>query len=620
MNWTEILKRKTLTQKIVEARKSGNFNEILTNHGERQIRRAVNDLIEDGLPQKAFQPLLDKLDATKEERDKDNKRPKEIKMYEDFLAGNHKPLITFLKEGTGKSPSKFSRLIKWDEENGEKLFNYIKDKPELYGYETSCIKLQLPLIFDTSKLEGLEYVKSSKLIVTLPEFMTPEQAKLLQGGKPDKEIVRTVLGRVFGLDEYKEDDVASAQKLDVSTISDSFAVDYLKMVINSIRGQAREQFMPNLTDFENVKSVSRAMKTIQREFFGAEKSSAGTSRIYPALDYILNNDTLNLDVGFVKTQTKQSLQEKQFMQDIRDGLVDNAEIVALYNQFVKTGIASKYQRDVQSGDKEVSPKKLQGGGTGSAETFSTPTQTKGYGQFKTAVYNAELGEEYEKLVSKTQVRRYTLKTDLRDALVAIMEGSSTEAQQKLVRAELGHIFGSKIRRSVRRMKVGDVEFGDPEQILSALKEMEEKAEGTVSITDPQRIPTLQFLFEDVDSDPIGNYLGEVGDTRKKLKDFKVSSKQSLQFSDLLTMVLQLEGYLFGGRTLEVAVRKLRRNRTDEGIEKFKQSLQETYSKVHEEMLKRIKEKMSEVMAKPILHNKKGAVQPYNWIASEGGRA
>ena len=151
MNWTEILKRKTLTQKIVEARKSGNFNEILTNHGERQIRRAVNDLIEDGLPQKAFQPLLDKLDATKEERDKDNKRPKEIKMYEDFLAGNHKPLITFLKEGTGKSPSKFSRLIKWDEENGEKLFNYIKDKPELYGYETSAIKLQIPIIFDTSK-------------------------------------------------------------------------------------------------------------------------------------------------------------------------------------------------------------------------------------------------------------------------------------------------------------------------------------------------------------------------------------------------------------------------------------------------------------------------------------
>ena len=619
MNWTEILKRKTLTQKIVEARKSGNFNEILTNHGERQIRRAVNDLIEDGLPQKAFQPLLDKLDTTKKERDKDNKRPKEIKMYEDFLAGNHKPLITFLKEGTAKSPSKFSRLIKWDEENGEKLFNYIKDKPELYGYETDGIKLQLPLTFDTSRLEGLEYVKSSKLVVTLPEFMTPEQAKILQGGKPDKEIVRTVLGKVFGLDEYKEDDVASAQKLDVSTISDSFAVDYLKMVINSIRGQAREQFMPNLTDFENVKSVSRAMKTIQREFFGAEKSSAGTSRIYPALDYILNNDTLNLDVGFVKTQTKQSLQEKQFMQDIRDGLVDNAEIVALYNQFVKTGIASKYQRDVQSGDKEVSPKKLRGG-AGSAETFSTPTQTKGYSQFKTAVYNAELGEEYEKLVSKTQVRRYTLKTDLRDALVAIMEGSSTEAQQKLVRAELGHIFGSKIRRSVRRMKVGDVEFGDPEQILAALKEMEEKAEGTVSITDPQRIPTLQFLFEDVDSDPIGNYLGEVGDTRKKLKDFKVSSKQSLQFSDLLTMVLQLEGYLFGGRTLEVAVRKLRRNRTDEGIEKFKQSLQETYSKVHEEMLKRIKEKMSEVMAKPILHNKKGAVQPYEWIASEGGRA
>jgi hypothetical protein len=26
------------------------------------------------------------------------------------------------------------------------------------------------------------------------------------------------------------------------------------------------------------------------------------------------------------------------------------------------------------------------------------------------------------------------------------------------------------------------------------------------------------------------------------------------------------------------------------------------------------------MEKPILHNKKGATQPYQWIASEGGRA
>jgi len=596
MNWTEILKRQTLSEKIVASRKSGNFDEILANHGKSQIRRAINNLVEDGLPEKAFQPLLDKLGASK--KDDDYKNPKEVKLYEDFLAGNHKPLITFLEKGTAKSGAKTSRLLKWDEENGEKIFNYIKDKPELYGYVTDGIELQLPLTFDTDKLEGLSFVSGSKLTVTLPEFMSPEQAKLLQGGKPDKEIIRTVLGKVFGLDKYKEDDVISSQKLDVSTISDSFAVDYLKMVISSIRGQAREPFMPNLTDFENVKSISRAMKTIQREFFGAEKSSASTSRIYPALDYILNNDTLNLDVGFVKTQTKQSLQEKQFMQNIRDGLVDNAEIVALYNKFVKTGVSSKYQR----------------------KKGTAPTQTKGYGQFKTAVYNAELGKEYEELVSKTQVRRYTLKADLRDALVAIMEGSSTKPQQELVRKELGHIFGSRVRRSVKNMRVGDVEFGEPEQILAALKEMEEKAEGTVSITDPQRIPTLQFLFEDVDNDPIGNYLGEVGDTRKKLKDFKVSSKQSLQFSDLLTMLVQLEGYLLGDRNLQLALRKLRKERTPEGIDKFKQELVETYSNIHKELLTRIKEKMSEVMEKPILHNKKGATQPYQWIASEGGRA
>ena len=50
-----------------------------------------------------------------------------------------------------------------------------------------------------------------------------------------------------------------------------------------------------------------------------------------------------------------------------------------------------------------------------------------------------------------------------------MEGSSTKPQQELVRAELGHIFGSRVRRSVKNMRVGDVEFGEPEQILAALK-------------------------------------------------------------------------------------------------------------------------------------------------------
>ena len=93
MNWTEILKRQTLSDKIVASRKSGNFDEILANHGKSQIRRAVNNLVEDGLPEKAFQPLLDKLGASK--KDDDYKNPKEIKLYEDFLAGNHKPLISF---------------------------------------------------------------------------------------------------------------------------------------------------------------------------------------------------------------------------------------------------------------------------------------------------------------------------------------------------------------------------------------------------------------------------------------------------------------------------------------------------------------------------------------------
>jgi hypothetical protein len=589
MNWTDILKRQTLRDKIIASRKSGNFDEILANHGKSQIRRAINNLVEDGVHEKEFQPLLDKLGASK--KDDDYKNPKEIKLYEDFLAGNHKPLISFLEGVTpSKSGAKISRLLKWDKENGDKIFNYIKDKPELYGYETEGITLQLPLTFDTDKLTDLKYVLDKQLTVTLPDSLSDKQGKLLSGGTPSKPIVRTSLGKVYRLPEYNDGEVASSQSLDASTISDSFAADYVRMVVTSIRGKAREPFMPNLSihSSDNIKQVSRNMKEIMQDLFGAD-SGAGTSRIQPAIDYIMSNNTINLDVGFVKQQTKQSLQEKQLQTNIRDGLVENAEIVALYNKFVKTGQGNK------------------------------KTGTAGYGQFKTAVYNADLGEDYEKLLTETKVRKYTMSEKLRDSLVAMMEGGASKEEQKLVKQELGYLFSRPLRTSVKRMTKGDTEYGNPEQILAALKEMRGK-EGSVSIIDKQRIPTLQFLFEEVDNDPIGNYLTSRSGEGNKLKDPTLSHNQTLRFSDLLEAIVILEGYMLGDRVLDMALRRLRKNKDDEGIKTFKAQLTKSYGELHSELLVRIKNKMSQVMEEPILHNKKGAIQPFEWIASEGGRA
>jgi len=48
-------------------------------------------------------------------------------------------------------------------------------------------------------------------------------------------------------------------------------------------------------------------------------------------------------------------------------------------------------------------------------------------------------------------------------------------------------------------------------------------------------------------------------------------------------------------------------------DEFKTKLSDTYSKVHKSVLDAIRRKMVQVMEEPLLHNKSGAIQPYDWI-------
>ena len=595
--WEELLlKKQTLRDKVVQASKSGNFDELLENHNSAQLRRAVNTLVDDGMKEERFQPLLDKLGKPFKVDGKENpeyERPQEVEMYESFMKGNHEELVKFLTEGgRGTITPRISRLIKWNSENGDALLKYVKDKPELYGYITKDITLTLPNNFDRDILDDYQFVMERDIKVTLPEFLTIEQGKALAGGQPSQPIERTAFARIFKAPEYKDKIVATSVKLEASTIDGGFAADYLNMVVTNLRGNTREPFMPVIS-YSEAPSPAR-IKAAQKEFFGA-LTGGGTSRMYPAMEYILRNEKLDLDVGFVRTQTKETLQEVELANKFQRAEIDDDELNKLYNKFVKV----KTDED------------------------GNVTNVTGYSKFKQAVVDAGLENEYNKFLKETQVRRYTLPVEVRDALVAMIDNEADEKQVRLVKSKLGHLF-SKVgfKRSVREMRKKKINYGDPDKIKEALLSMEEKAEGTVSITDKLFLERVNFLFDDVDQDPLGNAILQLrtkhsDGSRFRLKDMRLSSKQVLQFSDLLTMVLQLSRKMIRDSKLQVSLIKLLKEtdakKKKQAEDEFKTKLSDTYSKVHKSVLDAIRKKMVQVMEEPLLHNKSGAIQPYDWI-------
>jgi hypothetical protein len=592
MSWTTILKKEPpLKKKIWRASKTGNFDELIENHSKAQLRRRANELVEEeAVTEEKMKPLFDALGASHRDKtgkqNKEYQKPnkKEIEMFETFIKGGSNKLPEYLNTGTaGNKRVKVSRMIDWDSENGDKILKFVRDKPELYGYNTEGLTLELPATFDRDKLGDLQYQLGNSLIVTLPPHLSIKQGKTLAGGTPSEPIERNFFARVYKAPKYKTEIVKDSITTNPEEYSDQFAKEYLTMIITNLRGNIREDFMPNIFASEIIKPKQR--KAVHQEFFGAD-TAGGTSRIYPALEFILSNEKLDLDVPFAKNQTKESLQEKELARKFKDKEIDDAQLIGLFNRYVK----------------------VKGGGY------------IGYSKFKEALNDADLMGEYQKLLDDTQVRRYTLDTSVRDALVAVMDSEGTPEQVALLKTELRPIFrGRGFKKQIRTMTGKGGYYGDPEKIKEALLDMKEKGEGKVSITDKKHIPLLQFLFTEIDSDPMGNFLSSSKTNTSNSPYAYRDRPQVLEFSDVIVMLISLEEYLLRQNNLRVLLDVILKPIDDkeDAVRDFTEMVREKYGPIRQAFLLAIKKKMSQVVGEPILHSK-SMVQPYDWIQS-GGR-
>ena len=596
MSWAAILKREpTLKKKIWRASKTGNFDELIENHSKAQLRRRANELVdEDAITEEKMKPHFDALGASKRDTtgkdSEEYKRPnkKEIEMYESFVSGNVDELPEYLNDGTGSAKrNKISRMITWDTKNGDKILKFVRDKPELYGYNTEGLTLELPPTFDRDKLGDLQYQLGNSLIVTLPPHLSIEQGKTLAGGTPSEPIERNFFARIYKAPKYKTEIVKNPIDIDPETFSDQFASEYLTMIITNLSGSIRGDFMPNLYSSETMPLKQK--KKVQQMFFGAD-TAGGTSRMYPAMEFILDNEKLDLKTAFVKRTTKRTLQEKELGRRLHANEVDNAELNNLFGRMV----------DVKEGN------------------------YVGWAKFKEAVEDADLMDDYSKELKNTQVRQYTLAEPIRDAFVAMLDGKETEKQVTLLKGEFNHLFTKRnFKRQVRNMaKTKGLSYGKPETIKSALSRMEEKITGTVSVMDKDDIPILSFLFNEVDSDPMATFLSSSKtnySSKGRLKDIRLASTQVLEFSDLVVVLIELDKKLLRTNRLEDALDEIHNpiDDVEDAETEFSELLLERFAPIRKALLLAIKKKMSEVVSEPILHNKK-IVQPYDWIQS-GGR-
>ena len=535
--------------------------------------------------------ILDELPASRHEKGSTYHTKRKVstvsvKKYEDFMKGNHQQLIDFLTQGTADAKERRQREIRqWNNENNDRLVKYLKgakaNKEHLMGYDTEGITLKLAKLPPGSKKKGVEEIPEG-FEITLGPFMSISNRKKYGGGEPSSPIKRNFFARLFNQPKYRTKTVATVvEGVDVQEVSNDIAKEYLGLVLHRLSGGARNKFLPEIAHAEDSSII-----------YGTKASAkTSTSKLLPALSYLIDNPTFQLEGSFAKEQTKESIQKKSVIDKLINDELNYApytELQTKFNEIVKP--ARKKHRDSPS-----------------------EARIKISDFLKEVAKDTNLTNVFNELVGKTVVRKYSMPTELRETLLA----SKANIDMDIVRRHgLDNVFPSK--RSIGRMG---------KSVKEALTNMRVgKLEGTHEVM-PDDVKVLQHLFTDVIDNPFESFIDEIKDKkivsrREFRKEFEKMDTNVLNFTDVVGLIARLERVFFD--TFEVrkgitAIYRAVKHDGDytEASKKLKAEINEVYSKVRNEFVSKLKEKIGEVLSEPIIHDKSG-FQPYEWLTEEKG--
>lgn len=545
--------------------------------------------------------ILDELPASRHEKGSTYHTKRKVstvsvKKYEDFMKGNHQQLIDFLTQGTA-SAKKFRHveIRRWNDENNDRLVKYLKgaaaNKEHLMGYDTEGITLKLAELPPGAKKKGVEEIPEGYLI-TLGPFMSIFNGKKYRNGEPSSPIKRNFFAKLFKQPKYRTQSVSAAVSgVETQEVSDDIAKEYLGLVLYKLSGATRNEFLPEIANLEDMSKI-----------YGTKESTkTSTGKLLPALEYILENTSFQLEGSFAKEQTKSSLQRKTAIDQLLRGehRSEHRELQELFDKTVKPAVKAK-------GGRVEAKREL--------NKF-----------IKIVSEDTELSDAFEEITGKTVIRRFAMPNELRETLLS---PTRSKVNMDIIREHsLDHIYPSKI--SVKNMD---------SDMKEAIQRMEPSRVWPDSHHEalPSDVERLKPLFTEVVENPYESFIEEVRtmtenealqshgrfSQAKFRKEMEKMDTNVLNFPDVVFLLGRMERILLNeseiNKTLRQTTRKIFRNdEADESVKALREELKQKYPRIREEFVSKLKEKIGEVLSEPITHDKSG-FQPYEWLTKEKG--
>jgi len=547
-----------------------------------------------------------------------------------FNAKDLDALVEYITDRRNRSrmkrlrPNKMKKL--------KEIINEIESKNKDFigiGYETNGAILTLPATFDErlkSSLSDFNFENEGEVKkVKLPLFITEQQGKDLAGGSLEEELTITPLGEVFGIDEYSDVELAVSDYISINkgSITNEIIVKYFDLMLNNPKSSKgfktnRDKFLPYMNPSQKEEASI---------IFGIEKGN--TSRFNTSLRYFIEN--LGLPLGNIST-TKESTRS-----------FDKVLLELANNKHDGTALQREFNRQLKGKDskapKQIKPAK--GSFRDEKGDFSL--------EEREVVEEDEKGEKTVRtilpLTSKTGVSMKgmskfldTVKKDNRlyDELVKLAEmseniptktTSTSNEVEKFVKNFREEYEKIENRRQKRRYLLTEVDKFkeieeiknlnlDDEKLEDLLKEGDISQINSSSIQDANKINIFREAFKE------GGKLFDINlpNLEKAIKSFDVDLISIFSLLYYLSILYQDDDFtdeMFEyaddeGETIEDEKEQQERETRHKT---FMDKIKSKYTEYRTKFLEDIKEKIEEVLTKPILIGTKDNPSPNEPSAS-----
>lgn len=548
-----------------------------------------------------------------------------------FNAEDLNTLVEYITDNRNRGRMKRLRPNKM--KKVKEIINEIESKDKDFigiGYETNGAILTLPATFDErskSSLSDFNFENEGEVKkVKLPLFITEQQGKDLAGGSLEEELTITPLGQVFGIDEYSDVELAVSDYISINkgSITNEIIVKYFDLMLNNPKSSKgfktnRDKFLPYMNPSQKEEASI---------IFGIEKGN--TSRFNTSLRYFIEN--LGLPLGNISTTKETTRSFDKVLLELANNKHDGTALQREFNRQLKTkdSKAPKQiiprqkdsrglpKRDFSTQEREIVEEDEKGEKTVrtiSPLTSKTGVSMKGMSKFLDTVkkdnrlYNelVKLAEMSENIPTKTTSTSNEVEKFVKNFRE---EYEKIENRRQKRRYLLTEVDKFKEIEEIKNLNLDD------EKLEDLLKEGDISQINSSSVQDANKIKIFRESFKE------GGKLFDINlpNLEEAIKSFDVDLISIFSLLYYLSILYQDDDFtdeMFEyaddeGETIEDEKEQQERETRHKT---FMGKIKSKYTEYRTKFLEDIKEKIEEVLTKPILIGTKDNPSPNEPSAS-----